>query len=322
MMRGAVVLLALLAAAAVVKADDFDEEFASAPPKRGARSGGGSGGGGVGGGGGGASRSRGAAAAAEGEGDAAADPSGAVATSAGGEGRKGVEEVSFILEHSVVFGPGDASAAVFKPCGVFNARAHYDRNNQEAVRLSHLKLNRDPIDDDFRPAFTALVERDLHYRVRLAANVLHPREGEYVMAYLPARCLSEAGLQENFALHMDERGNVIGIDYTTAGGDCHLDAVPVPLSENAQFRTTAAVRFHKVAPQLDPDAPTDIRGHGTPDTTSTRTVRKTGPDGKPIGKVQKVEQTLMQKYWMYIIPGTFLLANFLAAPEAPKAKKK
>lgn len=50
-------------------------------------------------------------------------------------------------------------------------------------------------------------------------------------AYLPARCLAEAGLQENFALHMDERGNVVGVDYTTAGGECHLDAMPVPLGE-------------------------------------------------------------------------------------------
>ena len=48
------------------------------------------------------------------------------------------------------------------------------------------------------------------------------REGEHVMAYLPARCLAEAGLQENFVLHMDERGNVVGVDYTTAGGECHL----------------------------------------------------------------------------------------------------
>ena len=58
----------------------------------------------------------------------------------------------------------------------------------------------------------------------------------------------------------------VGMDYTTAGGECHLDAVPVPLGANPAFRTTAAVRFYKVAPQLDPDAPTDVRGHGGPST--------------------------------------------------------
>ena len=40
---------------------------------------------------------------------------------------------------------------------------------------------------------------------------------------------------------------------------CRSDAVAVPLGANPAFRTTAAVRFYKVAPQLDPDAPTDVR---------------------------------------------------------------
>jgi hypothetical protein len=94
-----------------------------------------------------------------------------------------IEEITFILEHSLVFAAADAAATTspFKPCGVFNARAHYDKNNQEAMRLSHVKLQRDPVDEDFAAAFTKLVDGDLHYRVRLPANVLHPREGEHVM---------------------------------------------------------------------------------------------------------------------------------------------
>jgi hypothetical protein len=32
----------------------------------------------------------------------------------------------------------------------------------------------------------------------------------------------------------------------TAGGECHMDAVPVPLGADPKFRTTAAVRFPKV----------------------------------------------------------------------------
>lgn len=47
--------------------------------------------------------------------------------------------------------------------------------------MSHLKLQRDPVDDDFAAAFTGLVDGDLHYRVRVPANVLHPTAGEYVM---------------------------------------------------------------------------------------------------------------------------------------------
>jgi len=302
-------VLAVLAAvgAVHVRADDFADDFA--PPSRAARGGGGA-------------RQAGAAGAGrrspseveDGAGGDGGDPSGALATSKGE--RRGIEEVSFVLEHSLVFAAGDAAAAAFKSAGVFSARATYHRTNQDAVRLSHLKLQRDPVDEDFIQAFTALVADDLHYRVRLAANVLHPREGEYVMAYLPARCLAEAGLQENFALHMDERGNVVGMDYTPAGGECHADAVPVPLGANPAFRTTAAVRFFKVAPQLDPDAPTDIRGHGGPGTQEK--VRR-GPDGK-----KKPPETFMQKYWMYLVPGVFIVSNLLAGGEPPKpaAKKK
>ena len=117
---------------------------------------------------------------------------------------------------------------------------------------------------------------------------------------------------------MDERGNVVGVDYTTAGGECHLDAVPTPLGANPTFRTTSAVRFYKVAPQLDPDAPTDVRGHGGPGDPNEKARR--GPDGK-----KKPPESFVQKYWMYLLPGMFILSNMLAGPEPPPkaaAKKR
>ena len=98
------------------------------------------------------------------------------------------------------------------------------------------------------------------------ANVLHPRKGVGVMASIPARCLADAQLQENFALHADELGNVVGVDYATMGGDCapNGEREITPLGANPVFRTTAAVRHHKTAPRLDPRAGTDVRGHGGP----------------------------------------------------------
>ena len=231
--------VALLAASMMAaRADDFDDEFA--PPSRGGARG----------------HTAGAKDSAgtprdQGDRSAAGDASpgrseGAVATARQAD-RPGVEEVSFVLEHSLHFNPGDAAdpAAKFAPCGVFGAKAHR-ASSGNAVRLSHLRLTRDPVDEEFAAGFGRLVEDDLHYRVRVPANVLHPRAGEFVMAFLPARCLAEAGLQENFVLHMDEAGNVVGMDYGTAGGECHADAVPTPLGPNPAFRTTAAVRFYKV----------------------------------------------------------------------------
>ena len=175
-MKSAVVLVSLLllaATAVVVRADDFDDDFAP-PPTRNAR------GGGAGGGGARASaRSHQGGESDGGGGAGGGDGGGGAVATAKGE-RRGVEEITFVLEHSLTFDDPDPAGG-FKPCGVFNARAHYDKNNQQAVRLSHVKLQRDAVDDDFAAAFSNLVEADLHYRVRVPANVLHPRQGEHVM---------------------------------------------------------------------------------------------------------------------------------------------
>ena len=191
---------------------------------------------------------------------------------AGGAGR-GVEDITFVLEHALAVRPGDVSDDDFAPCGVFSARAHFERSSSAAddddvavARLTRLQLTRDPVDASFAAAFAKLVEDDLPYRVRVPANVLHPRKGVGVMASIPARCLADAQLQENFALHADELGNVVGVDYATMGGDCapNGEREITPLGANPVFRTTAAVRHHKTAPRLDPRAGTDVRGHGGP----------------------------------------------------------
>lgn len=270
----------------------------------------------------------------------AADPAvaakGTVATAKTDGGKRGAyEEVSFVLEHSLVVGPGDASApgaADFTPCGVFSARAHTGPDGV-SVRLSHLKLTRDPVDDDFAEKFDALVAADLVYRVRVHSNVLHPVDGEYAMAYLPARCLADAGLAETFALHADERGGVVGLDYSTAGGDCVVDleqsAPPPKLAgsigsgSTALFRSTAQVRFTKLAPALDPDAPTDLRGHGGPATKQRQEEhrrRKESGEPREKGKKPVKEKTFWEKNWMYIVPISFLVSNALSAPPQ-KAKR-
>ena len=63
-----------------------------------------------------------------------------------GQQRKGAEEVTFVLQHAFEDG-------TFSPAGVFNARAQYSRENEDAVRLSHLKLQREPMTEDARAKF-------------------------------------------------------------------------------------------------------------------------------------------------------------------------
>jgi len=268
------------------------------------------------------------------------DPASALATAKGGD-RRVVQEVSFVLEHSLTVDPGDA--ANFEPAGVFHAKAHFtpgagataaepgaEPEPGSAVRLSHLRLTRDDLDADFTTKFAALAEADLPYRVSLPANVLHPRaRHERVVAFIPARCLAESGLQEHFVLHMDEKGNVIGMDYDPAGFECRpADAAVVALGRNPAFKTSASVRFYKTAPALDPDAPTDVRGHGGPAGKKEREARARrssdpngGGEGARDGGVSK-EKSFWQKNWMYVVPAMMLLSNLVAPPPEQSRPKR
>ena len=120
-------------------------------------------------------------------------------------------------------GPGDASAADSLRRAGSSARAHTAPRRRLRSTLAPAADARST-DEKLSPKnLTRLVAADSAYRVRVHSNVLHPVDGEYTMAYLPARCLADAGLAETFALHTDERGGVIGVDYSTAGGDCVID---------------------------------------------------------------------------------------------------
>ena len=250
------------------------------------------------------------------------DPQTSLATAKGGSNRV-VEEVTFVLEHSLEVIAGEATG--FEPAGVFSAKAHFTRDHSSdendasqnsAVRLSHLKLTRDELTQEFIEKFNYLTEHDLPYRIALPANVLHPQKDEKVIAFLPARCLSEVNLQENFALHMDENANVVGIDYDPAGGECaREDSTAVPLGDGSYFKTTSSVRFYKTAPTLDPDAPTDVRGHGGPAGKKEREAKQRRESSSGDGKKQEEpEKTFLQKNWMYLVPVMMLLSNLIAPP--------
>jgi hypothetical protein len=273
----------------------------------------------------------------------ASDPTNAVATAKAAD-RRIVQEVSFVLQHSLTVTPGEA--ANFEPAGVFTAKAHFTHSpakadadadadadaggdagdalgHSEAVRLSHLRLTRDAPTDAFVAKFTKLLEDDLPYRIALPANVLRPASDETVMAFLPSRCLAESGLREHFVLHVDERANVIGVEYDSAGVECRVtDTHVTDVSSDPWFKTTSSVRFYKTAPRLDPDAPTDIAGHGGPAGKKAREAKlrrssESNANGKN-GAPPEQEKTFWQKNWMYIVPVMMLVTN-LIAPPAPAA---
>ena len=280
------------------------------------------------------------------------DPASALATAKGGD-RRVVQEVSFVLEHSLTVDPGDA--ANFEPAGVFHAKAHFspgagataaepgaepDPDAEDArdprgvapgsaVRLSHLRLTRDDLGADFTSKFAAPWRRICRTACRSPPTRYTPARHERVVAFIPARCLAESGLQEHFVLHMDEKGNVIGMDYDPAGFECRpADAAVVALGRNPSFKTSASVRFYKTAPALDPDAPTDVRGHGGPAGKKEREARArrssdpNGGDGTGRDGGAGKEKTFWQKNWMYIVPAMMLLSNLVAPPPEQSRPKR
>ena len=70
-----------------------------------------------------------------------------------------------------------------------------------------------------------------------------------------------------------------------------------------------------MAPQLDPDAHTDVRGHGGPGDPKQKAQRT--PDGKKVPP-----QTFLQKYGMWLLPGAVLLMNMVAPPPPPAKGKR
>ena len=233
--------------------------------------------------------------------------------------RRGGEEISFILEHSV-------DGVNFKTAGSITGKLAVDRNDARNFRLSSPKVARDALDAADAEALTALARRGLSYRVRIPSNIVSAREGSYVMASLPARCVIAAGLVDALTLHTDDRGNAYGVEYATASGDCDPEAeLERTVSAGNAFRTMVYVRVPKEAPGLNPDAPTDVRGHGAPasekskrDAEQRRKSRERGGSERDDeSQAPKPEPTFLQRHWMKIMIASYVI-SFMFAPPNPR----
>eukprot|EP00854_Cymbomonas_tetramitiformis_P018479 gene18479-22050_t len=185
----------------------------------------------------------------------------------------GTIDISFVLEHSL--------GGEFKPCGRFSAKAAFSetQSGSKSARLANIRLSRDPFSADdrskislasgvypgapitnafaggvwsAREAFSGLLEQNAFYRVRVPSVVIGPDNGRRVMAALPARCLANGGLHESFVLHADDRGLIVGLEYTLPSGECFSVDEALPPS-TWSFNTMVAVRLPKEAPRLNPD---------------------------------------------------------------------
>lgn len=209
----------------------------------------------------------------------------------------GTIDISFVLEHSL--------GGEFKPCGRFSAKAAFSetQTGQKSARLANIRLSRDPFTANDREAFSGLLEQNAFYRVRVPSVVIGPDNGRRVMAALPARCLSNGGLHESFVLHADDRGQIVGLEYTLPSGECFSVDEALPPS-TWSFNTMVAVRLPKEAPRLNPD----FAANFGPPPNAERAANAPPPDTK------NAPQSFFRKYWMYILPIGLMMLNSGGAP--------
>lgn len=225
--------------------------------------------------------------------------------------------VSFTLEHAL-------NDDTFTPCGIFTAKATHSPNVQ-AVRLTELRLKRDPTSADSEKKLVKLLEYDRHYRVRVPNNVFGSEKGRYVMASLPLKCLVNADLNENYVLHLDDLGNIVAMDYTTPSGECIMEEVAPP--EEWKFNPLAFVRLPKDAPRLNPDF--SAQGPGPKQTGAEGEDLAAGAvntfEGSEEDAKKKPPQSFFKRYWMYLVPLGLIVMNTIIAPppeEQPRGKAK
>jgi hypothetical protein len=152
-------------------------------------------------------------------------------------------EISLPLEHAL------GADAAWTRAGTLSARANFAKGG--AVRFSQLKVQRDAPSSADVAALNKLLATGGLYRARLPANALSPDAGRHVVAFLPLRCLVDAGMAEHFGLSVDEAGRVYGLELAPPGGACAPDTGAPPKPPAAwTLRTTVSVRLPKEAPPL------------------------------------------------------------------------
>lgn len=151
--------------------------------------------------------------------------------------------MSLPLEHAL------GADAAWARAGTLSARANFEKRGGR-VRFSQLRVARDAPSAADAQALSALLAAGGLYRVRVPANALAPGEAR-VSAFLPLRCLVDAGLAEHYGLSVDEAGRIYGLELAPPGGACAPAAGTPPKAPAAwAFRSTVSVRLPKEAPPL------------------------------------------------------------------------
>ena len=233
------------------------------------------------------------------------------------------EKLTFTLEHSI-------DGKTFTATGVVHSKLAVDRSDARNFRLSAPKAERERLSESDAEKLNALAKAGGTYRVRAPSDLTNSESGKWVMASVDARCLLDGGLEDVLTVHADDRGRAYGIEYATARGGCGGErngGAEQKVKTGAMFLTTVQVRVGKDAPGLNPNAPTDVRGHSAPATGKQKEAEKRR-EAERLAKErrdgamppsEKRTETFFQKHWMRIMLMAYVAA-YLCAPQDANAR--
>jgi len=131
---------------------------------------------------------------------------------------------------------------------------------------------------------------DGYYTIRLSSNVVNSPGKEYVVSSVKARCLSRESLNEHFVIQMDGV-NILAVSYGSPGS-CQYPRL-LRLPSKWSFNSYTVLKNSEQARRSSTFAE---------DLLAMESVE--GVEGLP-----QPEKTFWAKYWMYMIPGVFIILN-------------
>jgi len=183
------------------------------------------------------------------------------------------------IEHSI--------GGKFQPRGLLTISNLRLSSDQFAVSDYRLQLNQNPLASDDSKSFAALADNDAYYTIR-ARSALSTSEGDWVFSSVKACALESSDFKDSIHLHVNSRGHVTSISYSTAN-DCSSNR-PHEHHTKIQFNTAVALDLGLEGPKpiLEATAPAPQPGTGQP-------------------QQEQAPQSFIARYWYYIVPAVLLM---------------
>ena len=180
---------------------------------------------------------------------------------------------------------------------------------QDGTKKSPLHTSKAKLSGVELAKFRKLVDEDGNYLVRIK----NP-SGSVVTAYARACALVASGFREEWAVTMDQSGDVIALNYQPKVNDC--DGGTTQLEDPVQFETSVRMAYPWRGIRPDVKAGIASTPGQTPQQQQQQQQQSQQKAGSDKDGAPEEEKTFLQKYWLYLaIPGVFMMMNGLPPEE-------